>query len=383
LVIDLDATLVTAHSDKQGAAGTYQGGFGFHPLAAWLDRGDGTGEPLAAVLRPGNAAANTAADQVEVVDLALAQLPNQARERPPILVRADSAGATHGLVDHLRALGVRFSVGFDLDSRVRAAILALPADGWVAAIDADGGERDGAQVAELPTLDLPAAGWPAGTRAICRRERPHPGAQLTFTDADGWRFQVFITDQPDPNIAQLGLRHRQHARVEDRIRGAKATGARNLPFDRWRRNAVWLQLVLLALDLVGWAQPCCWTATSRSPNPRPCATGCGTPPVASATTPAGSGCGCSAPGPGRPTWSARSAAWTPCRCAVEPHATPILHQPARPVSLRRPLRYGSRRSRRSRPPPRARRGTNPDLRHFLVGSRPTPNQPARPKKSRG
>jgi hypothetical protein len=253
LVIDVDATLVTAHSDKQGAAGTYKGGFGFHPLAAWLDRGDGTGEPLAAVLRPGNAAANTAADQVDVVDLALAQLPNQARERQPILVRADSAGATHQFIDHLRELGVRLSVGFDLDSRVRTAILALPADAWVAAIDADG-DRDGAQVAELATLDLEAAGWPAGTRAICRRERPHPGAQLTFSDADGWRFQAFITDQPDPDLARLEFRHRQHARVEDRIRAAKATGARNLPFDRWRRNAVWLQLVLLALDLVGWAQ---------------------------------------------------------------------------------------------------------------------------------
>jgi hypothetical protein len=217
LVIDLDATLVTAHSDKQGAAGTYKGGFGFHPLAAWLDRQDGTGEPLAAVLRPGNAAANTAADQVAVVDLALAQLPSQAREQQPILVRADSAGATHQFIDHLRALGVRFSVGFDLDSRVRAAILALPADGWVAAIDTDDTDRDGAQIAELATLNLEAAGWPAGTRAICRRERPHPGAQLTFTDADGWRFQVFITDQPGPDLARLELRHRQHARVEDRI----------------------------------------------------------------------------------------------------------------------------------------------------------------------
>jgi hypothetical protein len=189
-----------------------------------------------------------------VVDLALAQLPSQARQQQPILVRADSAGATHQFLDHLHGLGVRFSVGFDLDSRVRAAILALPADGWVAAIDADDTDRDGAQVAELATLDLQASGWPPGTRAICRRERPHPGAQLTFTDADGWRFQVFITDQPDCDLARLELRHRHHARVEDRIRGAKATGARNLPFDRWRRNAVWLQLVLLALDLVGWAQ---------------------------------------------------------------------------------------------------------------------------------
>jgi hypothetical protein len=148
----------------------------------------------------------------------------------------------------------------------------------VAAIDADGGDRDGAQVAELATLDLPAAGWPPGTRAICRRERPHPGAQLRFTDADGWRFQVFITDQPDPNITQLELRHRQHARVEDRIRGAKATGARNLPSDRWRRNAVWLQLVLLALDLSAGRKPCCWTASWPWSNPRPCGIGCGTPP---------------------------------------------------------------------------------------------------------
>ena len=147
---------------------------GFHPLAAWLDRGDGTGEPLAGILRPGNAAANTAADHKDVVDLALAQLPTQARQQQPILVRADSAGATHKFLDHLRALDVRFSVGFDLDSRARTAILALPADAWVAASDADGGDRDGAQVAELATLDLEAAGWPVGTRAICRRERPHP-----------------------------------------------------------------------------------------------------------------------------------------------------------------------------------------------------------------
>jgi hypothetical protein len=254
LLVDLDATLITAHSDKQGAEGNYKHGYGFHPLGAWLDRGDGTGEPLAAILRPGSAGANTAADHIEVINLALAQLPHAARETQPILVRTDSAGATHAFLDHLRALGLRFSVGFDLDQRVRTAILDLPADAWTPALDPDGHDRDSAQVAELHALDLAAAGWPAGTRAICRRERPHPGAQLTFTDADGWRFQVFITDQPDPNIAALELRHRQHARVEDRIRAAKATGARNLPFDLWRRNAVWLELVLLALDLTCWAQ---------------------------------------------------------------------------------------------------------------------------------
>jgi hypothetical protein len=81
LLLDIDATLLDAHSDKQGAAGTYKHGYGFHPLACYLDRGDGTGEALAGVLRPGNAGANTAADHVQVLDLALAQLPRR-RPRP-------------------------------------------------------------------------------------------------------------------------------------------------------------------------------------------------------------------------------------------------------------------------------------------------------------
>jgi hypothetical protein len=253
LLVDLDGTLLDAHSPKQGAAGTYKHGFGFYPLVCFLDRGDGTGEALAGVLRPGNAGSNTASDHVEVVDLALAQLPPAARQQP-ILVRADTGGATHAFTGHLRGRGVRFSISLPADERVRAAVLAVPADAWQPAVDPDGQPRPGAEVAELAGLDLPAAGWPPGTRAICRREWPHPGAQLSFTDADGHRFQVFVTDQDDPDIAQLELRHRQHARVEDRIRCGKATGLRNLPFDRWRRNAVWLELVLMACDLVCWAQ---------------------------------------------------------------------------------------------------------------------------------
>jgi Transposase DDE domain group 1 len=203
------------------------------------------------ILRPGNAGSNTAADPIEVIDLALAQLPTAAQDQP-ILVRADSGGATHALVDHLRQRGVRFSVSLPADERVRAAVLAVAADAWQPAVDADGQPRPGAEVAELSTLDL--SGWPAGTRAICRREDPHPGAQLSSTDADGHRFQVFITDQPDPDITTLELRHCRRARVEDRIRGAKATGLRNLPFDLWRRNQVWLELVLVAHDLLCWAQ---------------------------------------------------------------------------------------------------------------------------------
>jgi hypothetical protein len=186
-----------------------------------------------------------------VVDLALAQLPSATRDQL-VMVRADTGGATHALTDHLRRRGVRFSISLPADERVRVAVLAVPADGWQPAVDPDGQVRDGAEVAELASLDL--AGWPAGTRAICRREEPHPGAQLSFTDADGRRFQVFITDQDDPDVACLELRHRQRARAEDRIRGGKATGLGNLPFDLWRRNAVWLELVLMACDLVCWAQ---------------------------------------------------------------------------------------------------------------------------------
>ena len=265
LIVDVDGTLVDAHSDKQGAAGTYKGGFGFYPLVAYLDRGDGTGEALAGILRPGNAGSNTAADHIELVDLALAQLPRAARTQP-LLLRADTGGATHALVDHLRQRGVRFSISLPADERVRAAVLAVPANAWTPAVDADGQPRSGAEVAELATLDL--SGWPAGTRAICRREDPHPGAQLSFTDADGHRFQVFVTDQPDPDVAALELRHRRHARVEDRIRSAKATGLRNLPFDRWRRNAVWLELVLMACDLTCWAQTLLLSGELRVAEPK-------------------------------------------------------------------------------------------------------------------
>jgi hypothetical protein len=251
LVIDVDGTLLDAHSPKQGAAGTYKGGFGFYPLVCYLDRGDGTGEALAGLLRPGNAGSNTAHDHIEVVDLALTQLPSAAPAQP-LLVRADTGGATHALTGHLRQRGVRFSVSLPADERVRAAVLAVPAAAWRPAIDPGGQPRPGAEVAELHTLEL--AGWPAGTRAICRREDPHPGAQLCFTDADGHRFQVFITDQDDPDVTVLELRHRRRARVEDRIRCGKATGLRHLPFDLWRRNQVWLELVLAAQDLLCWTQ---------------------------------------------------------------------------------------------------------------------------------
>jgi len=253
LTIDLDATLLDAHADKQGAAGTFKHGFGFHPLACWLDRGDGTGEALSGILRPGNAGSNTAQDHVGVLAMALLALPKQARGQP-ILVRADSAGATHAFVDDVVRRKLWFSIGFAIDADVKAAILAAPADAWQPAVDAHGRQRPGAGVCELGWLDL--SGWPPGTRAICRRERPHPGAahKMTFTDPDGHRFQVFITNQQDPDPARLEARHRPHARVEDRIRCGKATGLRNLPFADFDANDVWLTLVCVAQTLVCWAQ---------------------------------------------------------------------------------------------------------------------------------
>jgi hypothetical protein len=254
LIIDADATLVLAQTDaKEGAAGTYKHSFGFAPLLAYLDRGQAPGEPLAGLLRPGNAPAGATTDLAELVDLAVAQLPAAASASKPLLVRSDSAGGSSKLAWHLRERGIGFTLGMQIDAHVRQAILAQPEHAWAPAVDADGQVRDGAEACELTGwIDLHT--WPAGTQAICRREDAHPGAQLRFTDHDGHRFQVFLTDQADPDLARLELRHRQRARVEDRIRAAKATGLQNLPFDRWRRNAVWLELVLAAQDLTCWTQ---------------------------------------------------------------------------------------------------------------------------------
>jgi hypothetical protein len=247
VILDLDATLVTAHSDKEQAAGNYKLGFGFHPLLCYEASSE---EALAGILRPGNAGANTACDHVAVLDLALAQLPEGA-VGPGLLVRAASGGATHAFLDHVVERGLRFSVGFDLTEPVREAILALPENAWRPALTQAGEQRQGAAVAEL---DLDLSKWPTGTRAICRRERPHPGAQLSFTDHDGYRFQVFITNQQSRRLERLEQLHRQHAVVEDRIRCGKDTGLRNLPFRGFQPNAAWLELVLIGQDLLAWTQ---------------------------------------------------------------------------------------------------------------------------------
>ena len=181
VTIEVDATLVTSHSEKEGAAGTYKGGYGFHPLMAYCDE---TGEALAAILRPGNAGSNTAADHITVIQDALAQIPAELIETIEILVRADSAGATHEVLHFCREHRLRYSVGYELTDQVRAAILTIPEKQWVSALATDGTPRENGQIAEITDLiDLTA--WPAGSRVIVRRERAHPGAQLSFADHDG------------------------------------------------------------------------------------------------------------------------------------------------------------------------------------------------------
>jgi hypothetical protein len=253
LILDIDASLLTAHSEKEGAAGTYKGGFGFHPLLCYLAE---TGEPLAAVLRPGNAAAHTAADHFEVLQLALEQLPKADLDRE-ILARTDIGGRTHAFTSDCRSAGIRFSVGYEVDERVRGAITDLPESAWRSAIDGDGEVRKGAEVTEL-TDDLDLSSWPEGTRLIVRRERPHPGAQLSVFDCEaGYRHTAFITDQEDAGVAALELRHRRRARVEDAIRTGKETGMRRMPFAAFEHNAAWLEISLAAQALLRWAALLC------------------------------------------------------------------------------------------------------------------------------
>lgn len=252
-VLDFDATLVISHSEKERAAPNYKRTFGFHPLLVFLDA---TGEALAGMLRPGNAGSNTAADHVELLGQALGQLPVDAAE-VEVIARADSGSLSHGFVNACRQHNVRFTIGYDLTEPVRSACLSVPKQRWQPAITADGSdEREGAEVAEITDL-LDLSRWPEGTRAIARREEPHPGAQLTFTDADGHRFQVFITDLADADIAYLEALQRGRGRAEKLICNLKDTGLANLPSADFAINQAWLTTALVAHDLLAWTRMIC------------------------------------------------------------------------------------------------------------------------------
>ncbi|WP_344810183.1 transposase, partial [Microlunatus ginsengisoli] len=238
VIVDLDVTLVRAHSDKEGAEATYKRGFGFAPMCAFVDHGEhGSGETLLVELRPGRASAFDTATHLAALDASLAQLP--ATERDQVLVRTDSAGASKAFLHHISDLGLEYSTGFTVGETVKTAIDQLPLQAWQPALDSDGAERDGAQVAELTrwlpdTFTTGRHSWPAGIRIIARRERPHPGAPLRLTDEDGWRITCFATNTRGVGwtLPVLEVRHRQRARAEDRIRGLKDTGLQNLPYHR-------------------------------------------------------------------------------------------------------------------------------------------------------
>ena len=258
IVLDADATIVVTHSEKEQAAPTFKRTFGFHPLGVWCDN---TSEFLTAKLRAGNAGSNTAVDHVEVLTDAIAQIP--AAHRKKLLIRSDGAGASHKLLDWLterdkvRGRSVEYSVGFAITESLREAIDLVPKKIWTPALDADGEVREGGDVAELTGLIEKSvlAKWPDGMRVIVRRERPHPGAQLSlFEERDGWRYQAFVTNTKVGQLAFLEARHRAHARVEDRIRHAKDSGLGRFPSRQFDINEVWLMLAQIAADLTAWTR---------------------------------------------------------------------------------------------------------------------------------
>jgi DDE family transposase len=266
--VDIDATIVTAHSEKEKAAPTWKKTFGFHPLAAFADHGAAAaGEALGIMLRPGNAGSNTAAEHIEVAKLALAQIPRRSRRQ--VLFRTDSGGGTHDFLTWLAApgRGLHYSAGMTITDDMAEAILTLPDRVWEPAYDAGGQARPGAWVAELTGL-LDLSGWPEGMRVIVRKERPHPGAQLRFTDLDGHRFTCFATNTRKGQLAALEVRHRRRARCEDRIRNAKDTGLRNLPLHGFDQNQIWCELVAMACELTAWMQMLALDGPARTWEPK-------------------------------------------------------------------------------------------------------------------
>jgi hypothetical protein len=284
--IRLDATVTVAHSDKQLAEANFKG-YGHYPLLAYCDNTGG--EPLAWMLRRGSAGSNTAADHLALLDAVIAALPPGFRRK--LMVTCDGAGASHALVARLDVLAARrgyelvYSVGWVLGERERTALRLVPEQAWQIAIDGRGEVRERradeacadsccahracwieeAHVTELTSLLREGphgdqlAGWPEAMRIFARRERPHPGAQLTLFEAeDGWRYSLWVTNRPAQTKGWLGQNayidaaHRVHARVEDAIRTGKDTGLGHLPSFDYQVNAAWLTAAMTGQILLAW-----------------------------------------------------------------------------------------------------------------------------------
>ena len=283
--IRLDATVVTAHSDKMGAEPNFKG-FGHHPIIAACDN---VAEPLAWMLRPGSAGSNTAADHLRLLGDAIAALPPALRRK--LMITCDGAGASHALVKELDRLASRhgyqvtYSVGWELGAREKAAIGKVPEAAWEIAVDGKGQVRERrsddacasprcahpkcwieeAHVTELtgllregPDGDQLRA-WPKTMRVFARRERPHPGAQLSLLEAaDGWRYSLWVTNLPATTkgwrgqCAYIDAAHRVHARVEDVIRTGKHTGLGHFPSHDYGLNKAWLDASMIACILLSW-----------------------------------------------------------------------------------------------------------------------------------
>ena len=267
LVIDMDATLVTAYSDKEGAAPTWKKGYGFHPLGAWCAN---TRECLAMLLRPGNAGSNTFTDHRDVLAAAIRQVP--ARFRRKILVRVDGAGASHDLVKHLISMSsprrkVLFTCGWMITPADEAAIMQVPRAAWEPGTGQDGTVEEDKHVAEITHLMSRAGKWPGGLRWIARRVKPSRRQMRNLTAYEkktGWRYSVTCTNIPDSGIGgvpgshhpqYIDVVHREHAVVETGgVRTAKAMGLRGLPSKTWQVNRGWVIAANIAADLTAWTR---------------------------------------------------------------------------------------------------------------------------------
>jgi hypothetical protein len=267
LFLDMDGTLVSACSDKEGAAPTWKKGFGFHPLAAWCAN---TRECLDMLLRPGNAGSNTFGDHKEVLDRALRQVPAMFRRK--IIVRIDGAGASHDLVRHLLGLSsprrtLLFTCGWMITAADEAALAAVPAGAWKPGVRQDGSTEEDKDVTEITHLLTRAGNWPDGLRWIARRVKPSRRHLKNLTDYEkktGWKYSVTCTNIPDSGIPgvpgshhpqYIDVLHRDHATVETAgVETAKAMGLRNLPSKTWQVNKGWVLAANIAADLTAWAR---------------------------------------------------------------------------------------------------------------------------------
>ncbi len=261
VVLDIDSTLVEVHSEnKAEAAAHFKGGFGFHPMLCATD----DGEMLSIKLRAGNAAANSIADHIEVLDAAVAQLPAAVaaghREHDDtvplrrVQLRVDSAGCSARIAAACRDRNIEFFMTARSNNQVEAAIdhNRIDPDKWQSALDAKGEPAERAQVADL-THFVDLSDWPDATRFIACREPRHPGAQRTLFDSDTWRYRGFYTDAAgDP--AELDAHHRAHARIENTIADLKDSGLARMPFSDFDANTAWAAMVAFSSTLVKWFQ---------------------------------------------------------------------------------------------------------------------------------